>query len=72
MYAFIRRHLDPVDRLVPNPNLAVRVSNVVALSLLFLLGARWGRMVGGSSLRIATGLTQIGGVLVVITIALGR
>ena len=57
--------------LVPDPNLAVRVSNVVALTLVFLLGMRWGHVVGGRSLRIATGLTVLGVVLVLITIVLG-
>ena len=57
--------------LIPNPNLAVRISNVVALTLLFLLGMRWGQLVGGRSLRIASGLTLLGVVLVLITIVLG-
>ena len=57
--------------LVPDPNLAVRISNVVALMLVFLLGLRWGQLVGGRSLRIATGLTLLGIVLVLMTIALG-
>ncbi len=56
---------------VARPTVAVRISNVVALTQLFLLGAWWGRMVGGSSLRIASGLTLIGVALVLITIALG-
>ncbi|MGD9764852.1 MAG: hypothetical protein AB7V27_14150 [Candidatus Binatia bacterium] len=54
-----------------DPNLAVRLSNAIALTLLFFLGARWGQIVGGNSLRIATGLTLLGVVLVLITIALG-
>ena len=57
--------------LVPDPNLAVRVSNTVALVELFLLGAWWGREIGGSPLRIASGLTMVGVALVLITIALG-
>jgi VIT1/CCC1 family predicted Fe2+/Mn2+ transporter len=57
--------------LVADPNIAVRVSNSVALAELFLVGAWWGREVGGSPLRIATGLTLVGVVLVLITIALG-
>ena len=56
---------------VSNPNLAVRLSNLIALTLLFLLGAWWGRVVGVRSFRIATGLTLLGVVLVLITIALG-
>jgi VIT1/CCC1 family predicted Fe2+/Mn2+ transporter len=57
--------------LVTNPSIAVRVSNWVALTELFLLGAWWGSMVGLGSLRIATGLTLVGVVLVLVTILLG-
>ena len=57
--------------LVSDPNLAVRLSHAVAVMLLFLLGAWWGRVVGGRSLRIASGLTLLGLALVLITIALG-
>lgn len=56
---------------VASPTLAVRVSHLIALTELFLLGAWWGRMVGGSSLRIGAGLTLVGAVLVLITIVLG-
>ena len=56
---------------VANPNLAVALSNLVALILLFLLGAWWGRVVGARSWRIGGGLTVLGVVLVLITIALG-
>ena len=54
-----------------DPGLAARVSNSIALGLLFLLGAWWGRIVGGRWFRIASGLTLLGVVLVGITIALG-
>lgn len=54
-----------------NPNVAVRLSHLIALTLLFLLGAWWGRVVGGRPLRIASGLTLLGMTLVLITIALG-
>jgi VIT1/CCC1 family predicted Fe2+/Mn2+ transporter len=54
-----------------NPEVAVRVSNAVALCELFLLGARWGQIVGASPWRLATGLTLLGLVLVLVTIALG-
>ena len=40
-------------------------------TLAVLLGAWWGREVGGNSLRIAAGLTLVGVVLLLITIALG-
>ena len=56
---------------VANPNVAVRLSHLIALTLLFLLGAWWGRVVGGRPLRIASGLTLLGTTLVLITIALG-
>jgi VIT1/CCC1 family predicted Fe2+/Mn2+ transporter len=56
---------------IADANLAVRVSNAIALALLFLLGLRWGHLVGGRPWGIATGLTAIGIVLVLITIALG-
>jgi VIT1/CCC1 family predicted Fe2+/Mn2+ transporter len=54
-----------------NPSLAARISNLIALAMLFLLGAWWGRIVGGRWFRIATGLTLLGVVLVGITISLG-
>ena len=56
---------------VSDPDLAVRLSNGIALTLLFVLGAWWGQVVGGRALRIATGLTLLGVTLVLITIALG-
>lgn len=57
--------------LVASPTLAVRLSNLVALTQLFLLGAWWGRVVGANPLRIAAGLTLIGVILVLVTIVLG-
>lgn len=54
-----------------NPDVAVRASNAVALVLLFLLGARWGHYVGGSPLRVGSGLTVVGIALVLLTIVLG-
>lgn len=57
--------------LLRDPNVAVRVSNSVAVALLFLLGISWGRVVGGNPWRVAAGLTVVGVVLVLITIALG-
>jgi len=53
------------------PEVAVRVANAVGLAELFLLGLWWGRVVGQSPWRIATGLTIVGLVLVVVTILLG-
>jgi hypothetical protein len=54
-----------------DPHVAVRASNAVALVLLFLLGMRWGRIVGSSPVRVAVGLTLVGLILVGITIVLG-
>jgi hypothetical protein len=56
---------------VTDPDVAVRLSNLVALALVFLVGVQWGRMVGASPLGIGAGLTALGVALVLITIALG-
>jgi len=56
---------------IRNATVAVRLSSLVALIELFLVGAWWARVVGGRWLHIASGLTLIGVVLVFITIALG-
>lgn len=56
---------------VTDAALAVRISNGVALALLFLLGMWWGRTVGANPWRIGAGLTGVGVVLVLVTIALG-
>lgn len=56
---------------VADPKLAVRFSDGIALGLLFLLGAWWGKVVGVRSWRIGAGLTLLGVALVLITIALG-
>ena len=50
---------------------AVRISNVVALTLLFMLGMWWGKVVGAKSWKIGTGLTLVGLALVGVTIFLG-
>jgi len=57
--------------LVADPNIAVRISNAVALILLFMVGVWWGYAVGGNPIRIGTGVTLLGMVLVLVTIALG-
>lgn len=54
-----------------DPWTAARVSNSVALAMLFVLGAWWGREVGRSPWGIGAGLTAIGIALVLVTIALG-
>src|SRR6185369_5458708 len=51
---------------VADPNLAVRASNAIALTLLFVLGARWGQFIGGNPIRIGSSLTAVGVVLVLI------
>jgi hypothetical protein len=53
------------------PIVAVRVSALIAVALLFLLGVRWGQMVGGRPLRIGAALTALGLALVAVTISLG-
>ena len=57
--------------LVSNATIAVRISNVITLVMLFGVGWWWGRVVGASPLRIGTGVMGIGLVLVLITIVLG-
>ena len=56
---------------VADPGAAVRVSNVVALAMLFGLGTRWGNLVGDSPFRVGAGVTLVGLALVLITIVLG-
>jgi VIT1/CCC1 family predicted Fe2+/Mn2+ transporter len=51
--------------------IAVRISNAIAIAMLFLLGARWASLVGAPAWRIGTGLMCLGMVLVAITILLG-
>jgi VIT1/CCC1 family predicted Fe2+/Mn2+ transporter len=55
----------------PDAFLAVRLSNLIALTELFLLGIWWGRVVGQRPLAIAATLTLIGVALVLMAIALG-
>lgn len=50
---------------------AVRTSNLIALGLLFWVGWWWGRLVGANPLHTGAGVTGVGLVLVLITIALG-
>ncbi len=54
-----------------DPDLAVRVSHGVALGMLFMLGMWWGRLVGANPFAIGAGLTLVGTVLVLLTIAMG-
>jgi hypothetical protein len=50
---------------------AVRVSELIAIVMLFLLGVWWGRVVGANPFKIGFFLTLVGGVLVGVTILLG-
>jgi VIT1/CCC1 family predicted Fe2+/Mn2+ transporter len=52
-------------------DVAVRVSNGIAIALLFLLGVTWARETGASPWRVAAGITLVGVLLVLVTIALG-
>lgn len=54
-----------------DPAVAVRLSNGVAIAMMFGLGVRWARITGESPLRIGLGLMALGMVLVAITIVLG-
>jgi hypothetical protein len=56
---------------VADADLAVNASHAIALAMLFFLGIRWGTIVGGNALGIATSLTLVGAALVLVTIALG-
>ncbi len=56
---------------VTQPALAARVSNLVVIAMLFGLGWWWGREVGRRPWLVGVGLTLMGLVLVLTTIALG-
>ena len=57
--------------LIASPDLAVRLSHGIALSMLFLLGTWWGRVVGANPFWVGTSLTMVGALLVLLTIAMG-
>jgi hypothetical protein len=50
---------------------AMRLSNAVALTLLLVAGAAYGRSIGRSAWGFSVGMAALGGVLVALTIALG-
>ena len=50
---------------------ALRVSNGIAVALLFLMGAAYGRSIGRSPWPIGLGMVVLGALLVAMTIALG-
>ena len=54
-----------------NAMTAVRVSNAVAIVMLFAAGVAYGRLVGRSPLDVGVSMVALGGVLVALTIALG-
>ncbi|MDB5339209.1 MAG: hypothetical protein JWN70_4828 [Planctomycetaceae bacterium] len=54
-----------------NATTAVRMSNTIALMMLFGIGWRWGRIVGTNPLYIGAVVTGLGLMLVLITIVLG-
>jgi hypothetical protein len=56
---------------IPDPRPALRVSNVIALVMLYLLGHSVAKYTGASGWRLGLGMLALGIVLVAITIALG-
>jgi len=57
--------------LIERTSLAMRVSNVVAVAMLFVTGVAYGRCVGRLPQAFGIALVALGGVLVALTIALG-
>jgi hypothetical protein len=57
--------------LIHNARLALRISNVVAVVMLFITGFVYGRVVGRSAIIFGMAMVILGGVLVAITMALG-
>jgi len=58
--------------IVSQPQLALRLSNAVAVLMLFILGALLGRHTGNPGWRTGLGMVAVGLVLVGVTAALGR
>jgi hypothetical protein len=56
---------------IKNPTIALRVSNVIALVMLAVAGAAYGRLVGRSMWGFGVGMVVVGGLLVALAIALG-
>jgi VIT1/CCC1 family predicted Fe2+/Mn2+ transporter len=54
-----------------NPAVALRASNAIAVSMLFVVGAAYGRSIGRSPARIGISMVGLGLVLVAMTMALG-
>jgi len=57
--------------LMPDKTLALRVSNGMALAMLFFIGDRWAVAIGASRWMIGSSMLLIGSILVAITVALG-
>ena len=57
--------------LMRNPVPALRVSNAIAVSLLFVAGYAFGRLTGRSPVWAGSAMVLLGSILVGITIALG-
>jgi len=57
--------------IVHEPHLALRLSNAIALAMLFGLGWSLARYTGGRPRRLGLGMLVLGAALVAITIALG-
>jgi hypothetical protein len=57
--------------LIHNARLAMRISNLVAVSMLFITGFAYGRYVGRSPKVFGIAMVILGGILVGLTIALG-
>jgi VIT1/CCC1 family predicted Fe2+/Mn2+ transporter len=57
--------------LMQNAVTALRVSNAVAIGMLFIAGAAYGRLVGRSPWLVGISMVALGAVLVALTIALG-
>jgi VIT1/CCC1 family predicted Fe2+/Mn2+ transporter len=57
--------------LIAEPQTALRASNAIAIGMLFLAGAAYGRTLGRSPWRVGAGMVMLGLVLVSLTIALG-
>ncbi len=57
--------------IVPDIAVALRISNAIAIAMLFVVGWRLGRYAGGSGWRFGLVMVAIGVILVAVTIALG-
>ena len=57
--------------LIHEPQPALRISNAIALAMLFMLGWSLARYTGGRPWRLGLGMLVLGAVLVAVTIALG-